>query len=208
VYRHEKYPNQSGVIHTAVPRDKQQGAVRFLLENVFTTPTWMLDTDVLRRVEPTGSVERIRTRQLAVLADLLLDGKLSRLVEQEAFATPAIPAYTIAELFGDMHRGLFSELSAVRPNVDAYRRNIQRAWVDQMDRLVSTPLATPVPAGAFGGFTPPTPRPADARALARADLVDLDGQLRLAIIKTTDRVTRAHFQDLRARIDRIFNPSR
>lgn len=207
VYRHEKYPNQPGVIHTTVPRAKQAEAVRFLVENVFTTPTWMLDADVLRRVEPTGSVERIRSRQTAVLNALLQDSKLSRLVEQEAFATAANPAYTIAELLGDLHRGIFTEVTALRPNVDAYRRNIQRAWVDQMDRLVSTPLAPTIPPGAaFPGFTPPPPRPADARALARADLVDLDGQLRSAIIKTTDRVTKAHFQDLRARIDRILNP--
>src|SRR5512143_679473 len=129
VYRHEKYPDQPGVIHTAVPRAKQAEAVRFLLDNVFTTPTWMLDTAILRRVEPTGSVERIRTRQAAVLNDLLLDAKLSRLVEQEAFATPAAPAYTIAALFGDLHRGLFSELPAARPLVDPYRRNVQRLWV-------------------------------------------------------------------------------
>jgi hypothetical protein len=209
VYRHEKYPNQPGVIHTAVPRDKQQEAVRFLLDNVFTTPSFFLDPDVLRRVEPTGSVERIRTRQAAVLVDLLLDSKLSRLVEQQAFATAPSPAYTIADLFGDLHRGIFSEAVAVRPTVDAYRRNVQRTYVDQMDRLINTPLAAATPpGGGFPGFTPPPPRPADARALARADLVDLDGQLRTAILRTTDRVTRAHFQDLRARIDRIFNPSR
>ena len=164
---------------------------------------------MLRLVEPTGSVERIRTSQAAVLVDLLLDSKLSRLVEQQAFATAQSPAYTIADLFGDLHRGIFSEVVAARPNVDAYRRNVQRSWVDQMDRLINTPLAAPTPpGGGFPGATPPPPRPADARALARADLVDLDGQLRAAILRTTDRVTRAHFQDLRARIDRIFNPTR
>jgi hypothetical protein len=209
VYRHEKYPNQPGVIHTAVPRATQQGAVRFLLDNVFTTPSFLLDPEVLRLIEPTGSVERIRVRQLAVLADLLLDSKLSRLVEQQAFATAQSPAYTIADLFGDLHRGIFSEAVAARPNVDAYRRNVQRSWVDQMDRLINTPLQTQLPPGlAFPGFVPPPPRPADARALARADLVDLDGQLRTAILRTTDRVSRAHFQDLRARIDRILNPPR
>ena len=209
VYRHEKYPDQPGVIHTAVPRAKQIEAVRFLLENVFATPTWMLDADVLRRVEPTGSVERIRTRQTAVLNTLLQDSRLSRLAEQEAFATPQAPAYPIADLFGDLHRGIFSELSAARPNVDAYRRNVQRAWVDQMDRLITTPLAPTIPPGAaFPGFTPPPPRPADARALARADLVTLDGQLRASLLRTTQAVTRAHFQDLRARIDRILNPPR
>ena len=205
VYRHEKYPDQPGVIHTAVPREAQQGAVRFLVENVFQTPAWMLDAEVLRRIEPTGSVERIRTQQIAVLTDLLLDSKLSRLVEQEAFATAAAPAYTIADLFGDLHRGIFTEVIALRPTVDAYRRNIQRAFVDQMDRLISTPLQPTVPPGAFA-FAPPIPRPADARALARAELVDLDAQLRTAALRATDRTTRAHFQDLRARIDRILNP--
>ena len=208
VYRHEKYPDQPGTIHSAVPRAEQVKAVRFLLDNVFTTPTWMLDTAILRRVEPTGSVDRIRTRQAAVLNDLLLDTKLSRLVEQEAFATPASPAYTIADLFGDLHRGIFAELSVARPTTDAYRRNVQRLFADQMDRLLNTPLAPTIPPGAFGPATPPPPRPADARALARAELVSLDGQLRTAILRTTDRVTKAHFEDLRARIDRSLNPPR
>ena len=78
VYRHEKYPDQPGTIHTAVPRAKQAEAVRFLLDNVFTTPTWMLDTAILRRIEPTGCVERVRIRQTAVLTDLLLRTRGSR----------------------------------------------------------------------------------------------------------------------------------
>jgi hypothetical protein len=210
VTRHERYPDQPGAIHTPVPRAEQQRAVRFLLDNVFTTPAFFLDTAILRRIEPTGSVERIRTRQAAVLNDLLLDSKLSRLVEQEAFATPAGPSYTIADLLGDLHHGLFTELTAARPGVDPYRRNVQRLWVDQMDRLVNTPLQPQLPPGfgGFPGFVPPPPRPADARALARADLVALDGQLRATLLRTTDVVTKAHFQDLRARIDRILNPPR
>ena len=85
---------------------------------------------------------------------------------------------------------------------------MQRLFVDQMDRLINTPLQASAPAGAFGGGTPPAPRPADARALARAELVSLDGQLRTALLRTTDRVTKAHFEDLRARIDRSLNPPR
>ena len=85
---------------------------------------------------------------------------------------------------------------------------MQRLFADQMDRLLNTPLAPTIPPGAFGPATPPPPRPADARALARAELVSLDGQLRTAILRTTDRVTKAHFEDLRARIDRSLNPPR
>jgi hypothetical protein len=204
VYRHEKYPDQTGVIHTAVPRARQADAVRFLNENAFATPIFFLDPEVLRRIEPTGFVERIRTRQTAILNALFQDARLSRLAEQGA-TLPA--AYTLTDLFGDVRRGIFSELGAARPAVDAYRRNLQQAFLDQMDRLINTPLVTPPPPQfqGFPGFTPPV-RPADARALARLELQGLQSVLGTALARPTDRMTRAHFVDLQARIDRILNP--
>lgn len=203
VYRHEKYPNQPGVIHTAVPRARQAEAVRFLNENAFVTPSYFLDTEVLRRIEPTGFVERIRQRQNAILATLFQDARLGRLAEQGA-TQPAGSAYTLADLFADVRRGVFAELAANR-TIDPYRRNLQQAFVDQMERLITTPLVTPVPPplAAFPGFTP-TVRPADARALARLELQGLQTALRAA--RPTDRMTRAHVVDLEARIDRILNP--
>jgi hypothetical protein len=206
VYRHERYPNQAGPIHTRVPRTLQVQAVRFLLDSIFITPRWLLDPEILRRIEPTGSVERIRVRQASWLNTLLQDARLSRLVEQTSFATAADPAYTVADLFGDLRRGIFSELTAGRVP-DEYRRNLQRAFVLGMERLISTPLAPPVsPFAGFPGFTPPPPRPADAVALARAELRDLDRALVAGLPRATDRVARAHWQDLRDRIDRILNP--
>src|SRR3989442_11489640 len=140
----EKYPDQAGVIHTAVPRARQAEAVRFLNEHAFTTPLYFLDAQVLRRIEPTGFVERIRTRQTAILNTLFQDARLSRLAEQGATLPPGT-AYTLADLFSDVRRGVFTELLATRPVVDAYRRNLQPAFVDQMDRLVHTPLVTTPP---------------------------------------------------------------
>jgi hypothetical protein len=203
VYRHEKYPNQPGVIHTAVPRARQLEAVRFLNENAFTTPSYFLDPEVLRRIEPTGFVDRIRVRQNALLNTLFGDARLGRLAEQAA-TQPAGAAYTLADLFADVRRGVFTEVAANR-TVDPYRRNLQQGFVDQMERLITTPLVTPVPPqlAAFPGFTP-TVRPADARALARLELQGLLTALRAA--RPTDRTTRAHFGDLEARIDRILNP--
>ena len=207
VWRQEKYPDQAGVIHTAVPRARQAEAVRFLNEHAFTTPLYFLDAQVLRRIEPTGFVERIRTRQTAILNTLFQDARLSRLAEQGATLPPGT-AYTLADLFSDVRRGIFTELVATRPVVDAYRRNLQRAFVDQMDRLINTPLVTTPPPGfgQFPGFVPPPPRPGDARALARLELQELQATLRTALARATDRTTRAHFGDLQARIDHILNP--
>jgi hypothetical protein len=207
VWRHEKYPDQAGVIHRSVPRAQQAEAVRFLNENAFTTPTYFLDSAVLRRIEPTGFVERIRVRQAALLTTLFQDARLSRLAEQGA-TLPAGTAYTLTNLFDDLRGGIFAELGAARPAVDPYRRNLQQTFVDQMDRLINTPLVTPPPPSftPFPGFTPPPPRPADARSLGRLELRDLQTALGTALGRVTDRTTRAHVVDLQARIDRILNP--
>jgi hypothetical protein len=211
VYQFTKYAGQAGTVYQPVPRARQAAAVQFLNDNVFTTPTYFFDAEILRRVEPTGFVDRVRARQTAILNTLFNDSRLSRLAEQGA-TVPAGTAYTVTDLFGDVRRGIFSEVGsggrggAVR--VDVYRRNLQRAFVDQMDRLISTPLVTPPPPNftPFPGFVPPPPRPADARAQARLELVDLQSTLRAAQARAGDRATRAHIVDLLARIDQILNP--
>ena len=205
VYQFTKYPSQTGRVYQAVPRAKQAEAVRFLDENVFTTPTFFFDPEILRRIEPSGFVDRVRQRQNAVLNLLFQDARLARLAEQEATEQNA---YTTADLFGDVRRGIFSEFGTGSVRVDEYRRNLQRTFVDQMERLITTPLVTPPPPGftPFPGFTPPPPRPADARAQARLELVDLQAILRGAQGRAADRATRAHIVDLLARIDQILNP--
>jgi hypothetical protein len=206
VYRHEKYPNQSGVIHTPVPRARQAEAVRFLNDHAFTTPAYFLDAEILRRIEPTGFVERVRARQSALLAMLFQDARLSRLVEQEA-TQPVGQGYRLTDLFGDVRRGVFAEYAAARPVIDAYRRNLQREFVEQMDRLLNTPVTPPrSPFAGFAGFTPPPPRPGDAQAVARLELTELAATLRGAQGRITDRASRAHLTHLLARIDRVLDP--
>ena len=207
VWRHEKYPDQAGVIHTPVPKARQAEAVRFLNEEAFKTPAYFLDSEVLRRIEPSGFVDRIRVRQTALLSALFQDQRLARLAEQGA-TLPAGTAYTLSDLLADVRRGIFSELESAQPSVDAYRRNLQEAFVDQMDRLINTPLATlPPPQFAFFPGVTATNRPTDARALARFELQGLQTSLRAAAPKAPpgDRSTRAHFVDLQARIDRVLN---
>lgn len=205
VYRHEKYPDQQGVIHAAVPRARQADAVRFLTENAFTTPSYLFDQDVLRRIEPTGFVDRVRQRQTSLLNTLFQDGRLARLAEQQA-TLPAGQAYTLVNLFGDVRRGVFAEYGPGAPVVDPYRRNLQHAFVDVMNRLLNTPLAPSSGGGfSFGGGAP-TPRPRDAQSLARLELTELAAVLRGVQSRVTDRATRAHVVSLLARIDEVLNP--
>jgi hypothetical protein len=206
VYRHEKYPNQAGLIHTPVPRARQAEAVRFLNENAFATPSWLFDAEILRRVEPYGFVDRVRARQTTLLNTLFQDGRLVRLAEQQA-TLPAGEAYALVDLFGDVRRGLFSEYGPGAPVVDPYRRSLQHAFVDVMNRLLNTPLVPQGGGGGFFGGDPVPPRPRDAQSLARLELTELAGTLRGAQARVTDRATRAHVAHLLARIDEVLNPN-
>lgn len=202
-----KYAGQPGRVYSPVPREKQREAVRFLLENAFTTPTYLLDPEVLGRIEPSGAVERVRTRQAAVLATLLQDARLARLVDQSALAAAGEPAYGIADLFADLFAGIFREATDATPTTDEFRRNLHRVFVEQLGRLVT---ASPAPGGAGqgggGGAGATAPRPADARALARATLTSLDVLLAAGTRRTRDPVTAAHFEDLRAEIRHVLEP--
>src|SRR5436189_3836917 len=195
VYQFTKYAGQTGRVYQPVPRAKQAEAVQFLNDNVFTTPSFFFDPEILRRIEPTGFVERVRQRQTAVLNLLFQDSRLSRLADQQA-TQPS--GYTIPDLFADVRSGVFAEFRGGAVRIDEYRRNLQRAFVDQMERLINTPLVTPPPPGIkpFPVFTPPPPRPADARAQAPIDLVASQTTLRAALPRAAHRPTHPAIVDL------------
>jgi len=203
VYRAEHYPDQAGPIFTAAPRARQQAAVRFLVDNAFRTPTFLLDQDILRRTKQNGIVEQVGRTQRGLLNALLNDSRLNRMVEQEALQTAAAPAYRMDEMVADLRRGIFSELAGVGA-VDIYRRNLQRAFVDVLASKLVPPPEIRFPN--FPGFVPPPPRPEEAKAIARGELKDLDTALAAAILRVADRETRFHYQELRSRIDRALNP--
>ena len=80
----QKHIGQEGVLFTPVSRERQMAAVRFLSENAFAVPAWMINPEILRRIEPNGALDRIKFAQQVVLTQLLNSSRFARLVEQEA----------------------------------------------------------------------------------------------------------------------------
>lgn len=181
VYRHTKYGGQEGVVHTPVPRDEQEEALDFLLENAFRTPDYLIDAEVLRRIEATGTVDRIREEQTDLLDDVLQDDRLGRLIEAEAVRSG--DPYPLADMLEDLRRGIWEELDEGSVRVDPYRRNLQRAWVEAMaDKLDGR---------------------SDIRALSRGELREAGDRIDDRIGRSDDRVTRLHLLDVRERIEDI-----
>jgi hypothetical protein len=205
----EKYGTQPGDRYTPAPRDKQKAAVAFVQENLFKTPTWLLDPTILRRLEPEGAVARINASQRSILNTLMNDERMARLVEYEAM--PGTQAtYSLTEYLADLRTGIWSELRAGSVRVDAFRRGLQRGYLELVAaKLNANPSTTPRISSSMqtGQFVvAPNRGSTDAKALLRMELRTLDGQLAAAQGKAADTFTRAHLADARWQIKRLLEP--
>jgi hypothetical protein len=186
VQSRQKTTNQDGPRFVAMPRERQREAMQFLSANAFTTPRFVIKPDILRRIEPVGTLDRIRTSQTRVLATLVAESRINRLVEQEA--VDGANAYRPTEFFADLRRAVWREVDEAAVRIDPYRRNLQRAYLDVMSEKVNSRISN------------------ESRPLARGELRSLDASVRAAIAKSADRTTRLHLQDVRDQIARILDP--
>jgi hypothetical protein len=201
----EKYVGQEGVLFTPVPKARQEAAVKFLNENAFTKPVWAIDAQILRRIEPTGVLGRIRNAQNTVLTNLLSSPRFARMVEQEAVDGSA--AYTPADFLATVRKGLWKELDAPQVKVDAYRRNLQHAYLDLVNNKLNG-VAPTIPAGIPAEMLAllPAAASADEKSLYRAELRSLNASVAAALTKTTDRQSKAHLEGARDQIAKILDP--
>lgn len=170
-----------------VPREKQQAAVKFLLEAAFTTPTKLLNPQVVNQFKYAGAATDIATQQQSLLRSLLSPNRLNLLFDAELMAPGK--AYTVVELVNDLQDGLFSELKATAPKVDPLRRTLQRAYLETMKKQFDA-------GGAAGEVN-------ELRAVARVALAKLGSQIGTTLPKVQDGITRAHLQDLYSEIREV-----
>ena len=201
-----KSGSQPGAVYTPLSRARQQEAMRFINENVFQTPTYLIQPAIARRIEAAGMITRITNAQARVLTSLLNDQRLNRLLENEALAPEKSNTYSLASMLGDLKRGVWTELSESRVSVDPYRRTLQNEFLSQLDRKINPSSAPTTPTPQFPGFTPPAPLLADARNELRGELVTLRGEIRRAIPRAADRETRLHLEGADHQIGEILDP--
>ncbi|WP_298544493.1 zinc-dependent metalloprotease [uncultured Aquimarina sp.] len=206
VYEYYKTYDQDGAVYTHVTKENQKRAMKFLQEQLFATPDWLLDTTIFNKIESAGSVERMRGFQTRTLNNLLDQGRMSRLIENEALNTTN--AYTLIDMMTELRSGIWSELRR-GATIDVYRRNLQRAYLERLEFLM-TKEQQPIPAN-FRRFVRRTNvdvSQSDIRPIVRAELKNLQRDIRNAIGRTADRMTRYHLQDATERISLILDPKK
>ncbi len=204
VTRTRKMYGQAGPIYEIVPGDDQRRAVAFLVDQAFSTPTWIIDDEVLGVLENPRMVDRIRGLQASVLNRTLDPSRMQRLIEAEAQLDD--DAYPLADLFEDVREGVWREIAS-NLAIDVHRRALQRAYVERMEYLMTSEMDIPTAFFGFGGFTAVDISQSDIRALVRGELTTLRPQVRRAAGRSIDRITRLHLEDIVIRIDRILDPN-
>ncbi|MFQ5690909.1 MAG: zinc-dependent metalloprotease [Gemmatimonadota bacterium] len=205
-----KSGTQPGPVYVPLPRSRQVAAVRFLNQNAFRTPTYLIRPEIERRIEPDAMIRRINQAQERVLTSLLNDQRLDRLIDTRALARPKSDTYSLDALLADVRRGIWSELSASRVSIDAYRRGLQMRYLSLLDgKLNPKPPSESSPARRFfPGFRPPPPLSEEAKAQIRGDVTALRGQVQRAIPKAANRETRYHLMGAGHRIQEILEPKK
>jgi hypothetical protein len=196
-YKQEKAVGQRGPVFRPVEPARQKDALQFLLDNAYATPTWLLDQNILRKLEPNGSLARIGGAQARSLAAVVSNDRLQRMVEMEAMAANRSEVYPVADMLADLRKGLWKETETGAP-IDAFRRRLQRTYLETMAAKINPP-ATPAGAGAQqgAGRGAAPANPAEFRAVLKSEMRALDADLAAAIGKTNDRMSKAHLEDAR-----------
>ncbi len=201
-----KSGSQTGPVYVPLPRARQAEAVRFLNDNVFATPTYLVRPEIASRVEAGGMIARINNAQSRVLNAVFDDGRLNRLLEIEAVATNKGDVYPLSSMLDDLRRGVWSEVYTGRP-ADAFRRELQSDFLTTIANKLNPPAESPLITAQRQQFGVPRVLSSDdAKSQLRGTLVTLRNDLRANAGRSGDRATQLHVQGAIRRIDEILDP--
>ena len=203
VYQYYKTADQDGAVYTHVSKDHQKACVNFLNNHLFNTPYWMIEKDILNKIEFAGMTNRIRTVQSSYLNNILDFGKMARMIENEALN--GNNAYTLENFMNDVKNGIWSELRSGK-KIDVYRRNLQRTYIQRLGYIMAN--EQPRRQGSsWGNYTTPvTVEVSDIRSVTMGALLDLRKELSKSIKKYSDDNTKNHINYCIGLVNNALNP--
>tara|TARA_B100001093_G_scaffold102411_2_gene94657 strand:- start:1777 stop:4251 length:2475 start_codon:yes stop_codon:yes gene_type:complete len=199
VYQYYKTYDQEGPVYTHVKKSHQIKCMNFLQTQLFKTPTWMIDKDILNKIEFAGNVNRIRATQSRTLNSILDFGKMARLIENEAIN--GAKAYTLSEMMSDLKKGIWEELYTNKP-IDVYRRNLQLAYIDRINYIMNEEQGS-TPSWARSYVTTVKVSQSDIRTVSVGQLLELKKEIKKSLKKNSDEMSKIHLMSVEAKINRI-----
>lgn len=204
VYEDPKTYNQEGPVYSFVPEQTQERALDFLVDYAFMTPSWLLNDDVLSRINQSTVVDDMRSAQVRVLNDLTDPQRIARLIEFDARYSE--DTYDAFEMMDDVRHGIWTELDD-NSTIGVHRRNLQRAYIERMEYLMTEELPDiPDAFKEFIGWTEVDVSQSDIRPVVRNQLEILLEDVRQTQNRVRDRATQVHLADIENRIEKVLDP--
>lgn len=196
VYQNRKSADQNGFVYTPVSKVNQLRALEFLNDHVFTTPYWLLDTEILQNIQAAGSIDQIQSLQSRILGSVLDPGVLLRLIEYSALGSNTL---TPDEMLQTLRLGIWKEIYDNDDEIDVYRRTLQREYLSRINSFLSTDQ--------MGNSRNPIDlQNSDIRPLLRTELALLTKDINSHLSKVKlNGIQKAHLEDVIIRIEQILN---
>ena len=203
VYQYYKTADQDGAVYTHVNKNHQKACIDFLNRHLFQTPYWMIEKDILNKIEFAGMTNRIRSVQSRYLNSVLDFAKMARMIENEALNGSS--AYTLQEMMNDLKNGIWFELKN-NGNIDVYRRNLQRTYINRLAYIMKN--EQPTRQGSFWSnyITPIKVDVSDIRSVTVGMLLNLKKELSKSIKKYSDPNMKNHLTYCIGLINNALNP--
>ncbi len=189
VYQFYKTSDQDGAVYSHVDKNHQKLCINFLHTHLFDTPNWIIEKNILDKIEFAGITNRIRSIQSSYLNSLLDFGRMARMIENEALN--GINAYTLSQMMNDLKKGLWKELYK-KEKIDIYRRNLQRSYINRLGYLMKNQQE--IRSGSYWSSytTPIKVDVSDIRSITMSILLDLKKDLLKYHKKYSDKNLKAH----------------
>lgn len=170
-----------------VPANIQKRAIAFLNEQLFTTPEWLINHQLMEKAKILP-VNVICSLQSGVLARLINKNTLDKMSENEILNGKK--AYTSAQMFNDLKKVIWSNLG----QSDIYKRNMQKAYVENLINLLDKK------GNADKNASGKRPAYSEAPAIAHGQLTELK-RLATSAASMTSGTAKGHYQNLITLID-------
>jgi hypothetical protein len=211
VYETWKTVEQPGDIYMGPPKAKQKEAVAFLTKEVFNTPEWLLNNEILNKISNPVRMGTAATIQTRILDQILSDRVFNTLLLMENRYGKG-NVYSIVEYMKDIKAGVWTELTTKKP-VDIYRRGLQKNYLSNVFASIKeAEEGTHYMGLLFGGPTAAEVLPVtvgtDVGSFLALHLEQLRAEI-LAVLPTiTDKDTKDHYnyiaQQIKTRLDKQF----
>ena len=199
VYENYKTFDQSGSVYSHVVKNHQKQCMKFLNEQLFKTPAWLINKDISNKIEFTGLIERIRKCQSNNLKKILDFARLARIIENNTVNDKE--SYSLIEMLNDLQSGIWSELRTFS-GITVYRRNLQKAYIERMDYLINKKQSEITGIEKYTlKRTKVNINQSDIISVCRGKLEELKSQIKKRLPSFRDEYSKYHLKDMINRID-------